>query len=336
MPRFASRAPLLTLFILTTLLACVSAAAAPPSAPTATRDAGIPAPSRSADAGPTPIDNAVSVIDALRPFFRACYNRGLATDRAMAGSVTVQVRIAPNGAVDSPDAVVKDGLSPAVIECLSWFLRRATFDAPGGSGSTLNVPLKFVRQAPPPPSLVPPGAPPIAPMVDGIAGFRFGMTVAEVTEHCRAVGRPSALVGNDPRIRSHACDAVEVEPGMRLNMNLGFCQRGSRLCEISYWTNRNAAAAYRLLEGKLVARYGNAPVQSGNLRDETLEQQCRESDGKVRRTWWWGPESARTNRVLLVFTCEGSDQTVGVYYDDPLGTAEQVARQKEEASSPGR
>jgi hypothetical protein len=168
-----------------------------------------------------------------------------------------------------------------------------------------------------------------------IAGFRFGMSPAEFRDHCREVGRLSTLVGNDSDLRLHTCDGVEVEPGMRLNMFLGFCDGDTRLCEINYWTDRNPSRAFPTLNAMLVQRYGNAPVDNRTMADEALPE-CATRAGKIRRTWWWGSPSDITGRVLLAVDCAGGGGKgmVGVYFDDPIGAAQQVKRAKTDGTWP--
>ncbi len=93
-----------------------------------------------------PVANAERVIAGLRPKFRLCYNQGLSQDPGMSGSVTMVVKIAPNGEVNSADAASNSGLSDSVVKCIARALKNAQFDAPGSSGSVLQVPAKFVKQ----------------------------------------------------------------------------------------------------------------------------------------------------------------------------------------------
>lgn len=93
-----------------------------------------------------PVANAERVIAGLRPKFRLCYNQGLSQDPGMSGSVTMMVKIAPNGEVNSADASSNSGLSDSVVKCIARALRNAQFDPPGSSGSVLSVPAKFVKQ----------------------------------------------------------------------------------------------------------------------------------------------------------------------------------------------
>jgi hypothetical protein len=93
-----------------------------------------------------PVANAEATIARLRPGFRSCYNKGLANDPSMAGKLVLSIKIAPNGDVSSVNKIGGSGLSSSVEQCIIRKARNATFDAPGGSGSTVQVPVTFVRQ----------------------------------------------------------------------------------------------------------------------------------------------------------------------------------------------
>jgi hypothetical protein len=109
-----------------------------------------PPPSGTVDLGPTTstvaVSNAERIVAGLRPAFRRCYDRGLASDPGMSGKVLVAARIAPNGEVASADAPQNTGLSTAVVECILKRVRSAQFDGPGPNGATLQIPVTFVRQ----------------------------------------------------------------------------------------------------------------------------------------------------------------------------------------------
>jgi hypothetical protein len=92
------------------------------------------------------IANAGTVVAGLRGGFRACYNAGLRVDSSMAGHVMLSVRIGPNGAVSSTTPSGNTGLSAGVVECLKTRVDNAQFDAPGPTGSTLQIPITFVQQ----------------------------------------------------------------------------------------------------------------------------------------------------------------------------------------------
>ncbi len=92
------------------------------------------------------VSNADRVIAELRPKFRKCYTDGLAKDSSQQGALTVRVKIAPTGEVAGVTIQSNTGLSPEVAACVSKRLQNAQFDAPGGTGSNLDVPVKFVHQ----------------------------------------------------------------------------------------------------------------------------------------------------------------------------------------------
>ncbi len=93
-----------------------------------------------------PVSDAERVVAGLRPRFRNCYNKGLAQDPGMAGGVTIVTKVAPNGEVTAADASNNSGLSPDVVACIQRVVKNAQFTGPGGSGSTINIPIKFLQQ----------------------------------------------------------------------------------------------------------------------------------------------------------------------------------------------
>jgi len=113
-----------------------------------TRDVKGPTGSESVGALSTsaPVANAEAAIAKLRPGFRSCYNKGLANDPSMAGKIVLAIKIAPNGDVNDVSKVGGSGLSSDVEQCIIKRAKNGTFDAPGGSGSTIQVPVTFVKQ----------------------------------------------------------------------------------------------------------------------------------------------------------------------------------------------
>jgi TonB family protein len=92
------------------------------------------------------IPNADSVVAGLRGRFRTCYQTGLLGDSSMSGKVLISAKVGPNGEVTSADIASISGLSPEVGQCIAKVVKRATFSAPGGGGSTLQIPVTFVQQ----------------------------------------------------------------------------------------------------------------------------------------------------------------------------------------------
>jgi hypothetical protein len=93
-----------------------------------------------------PISDADRVVAGLRARFRQCYQTGLNSDPSMAGKVVITARVGPNGEVSSADISQNTGLSSGVASCIANVVKRAQFSPPGGSGSTLNIPVTFVQQ----------------------------------------------------------------------------------------------------------------------------------------------------------------------------------------------
>ena len=93
------------------------------------------------------VANAGAVVAGLRAGFRSCYNAGLNVDPTMSGHVMLSVKIGPNGEVSSTTPSGNTGLADSVVQCLIRKVRNAQFDAPGPTGSTLQIPITFVQQA---------------------------------------------------------------------------------------------------------------------------------------------------------------------------------------------
>jgi hypothetical protein len=94
-----------------------------------------------------PVADAEAVIRTkIHPGARRCYQKGLELDPTQSGRLVVEIKVAPNGEVDTAAATANGGLSAAVVACIAQVAKRAKFDAPGPSGSTLSIPFNFVRQ----------------------------------------------------------------------------------------------------------------------------------------------------------------------------------------------
>ena len=92
------------------------------------------------------VANADRVIAQMRPGFRQCYNQGLNSDPGMSGKVVIAIKVSPNGEVQSADQLSNSGLSAQVVSCIQRKIRNAQFDPPGPNGSTIQLPVTFVKQ----------------------------------------------------------------------------------------------------------------------------------------------------------------------------------------------
>ncbi len=93
-----------------------------------------------------PISDADRVVAGMRPRFRQCYQAGLNSDPGMSGKVVVTAKVGPNGEVSDASVTSNTGLSASVASCIANVVKRAQFNPPGGSGSTVNIPVTFVQQ----------------------------------------------------------------------------------------------------------------------------------------------------------------------------------------------
>lgn len=136
-----------------------TASAAPSSSGSASSGSASPAPAASGEpvvttTAVTAVSNEITtpsvvtpdkVIGTLRPKLNACYQDGLKKDPKLAGSVTLSAKIEKDGKVSAVTPKVPEGLSPAVIKCLSDTLMAANFAASGGINyaTSLDIPLRF-------------------------------------------------------------------------------------------------------------------------------------------------------------------------------------------------
>lgn len=90
-----------------------------------------------------PIPNAEEVIASLRPKFRLCYRAGLRETPNLAGGVVMDGKVAPDGTVTSVTQHVPTTLPKPVVACLEYVLQSAVFAPPGGTGSSVRVPINF-------------------------------------------------------------------------------------------------------------------------------------------------------------------------------------------------
>jgi hypothetical protein len=92
------------------------------------------------------ISNAARVVAAMRPAFRACYQKGLDVNPDAQGSVRLALKVGPGGEVTSVSAVPSGNLPGSVVDCISARARRAQFDPPEGGAAVVNVPVNLVKQ----------------------------------------------------------------------------------------------------------------------------------------------------------------------------------------------
>ncbi len=92
------------------------------------------------------ISNAARVIAAMRPAFRACFQKGLDQNPDAQGSVRLAIKVGPGGEVSSVQATPSGNLPPGVVDCVTTRAKRAQFDPPEGGAAVVQVPVTFVKQ----------------------------------------------------------------------------------------------------------------------------------------------------------------------------------------------
>lgn len=90
------------------------------------------------------VADADKTIATMQPKFQACYNAGLEKDPKLAGGLTIKTEIKADGTVGNATAQDTQGLSPAVVKCLTDTMKKAKFSPPKAAQlATIEVPLKF-------------------------------------------------------------------------------------------------------------------------------------------------------------------------------------------------
>ena len=114
------------------------------------------------------VSNAARVVAGMRAGFRACYNRGLATNPELAGMLRCSANIGPNGEVQSAQCSPSGSLSGEVASCAARRIQSASFAPPEGRAATVVIPVTFTSTpgAASPGPLVP-SAPPVGPVAHG-------------------------------------------------------------------------------------------------------------------------------------------------------------------------
>jgi outer membrane biosynthesis protein TonB len=92
------------------------------------------------------VGNAASVVAGMRAGFRACYNRGLATNPDASGKIDLKLRIGPGGEVTGVAAASSGNLPGSVVDCVKGRARSGRFSPPDSGSAVISVPVSFVKQ----------------------------------------------------------------------------------------------------------------------------------------------------------------------------------------------
>lgn len=92
------------------------------------------------------VSGASRVVARMRAGFRACYNRGLASDPDLSGKISLKIAVGPGGQVLSVKASTTGSLPDSVVECVKARAKSARFAPPQGGRAVVQVPVSFVKQ----------------------------------------------------------------------------------------------------------------------------------------------------------------------------------------------
>jgi hypothetical protein len=92
------------------------------------------------------LSNATQVVDGLAAGFRGCYNRALAQDPSMKGSLRLTAKIGANGEVLLVRTLTPASYLEAMVTCPMERLLAAKFAPPEGGRATVVVPVTFVTR----------------------------------------------------------------------------------------------------------------------------------------------------------------------------------------------
>jgi hypothetical protein len=92
------------------------------------------------------VGNASSVVSRMSAGFRACYQRGLATNPEASGKIDLRIKVGPGGEVSAVAASATGTLPAAVVNCVKGRAQSARFQPPDGGVAIISVPVSFVKQ----------------------------------------------------------------------------------------------------------------------------------------------------------------------------------------------
>jgi hypothetical protein len=79
----------------------------------------------------------------IQPGAKRCFEQGLRRQPNQSGTVVLLITLAPTGKVQSVSAGADGRMAVEVVDCIQWVAKRATFDSPGPTTSTIRVELTF-------------------------------------------------------------------------------------------------------------------------------------------------------------------------------------------------
>ena len=92
------------------------------------------------------VTNADRVVAGMRAGFRACYNRGLATDSEQSGSLRIAAKLDANGGVTNATAERAGSLSQDTTDCVLRRVQSASFGVPNADHVSVRFSVSFDQE----------------------------------------------------------------------------------------------------------------------------------------------------------------------------------------------
>lgn len=92
------------------------------------------------------IDNVNQVVDALRPYFKACYLQALRRHGHFAAWIMLDANVVSDGSVRGVRVSGDESVPYYMNNCLSTVVASARFTPPHGGGANVEIPLSFVAK----------------------------------------------------------------------------------------------------------------------------------------------------------------------------------------------
>lgn len=125
--------------------ATASATSAGSATPSAIASASEPEPLPSEFMQMAPASQAPDYLKQLAGPFRRCFQKALANDATIQGSVKLHVSLDAKGVVQRVTPKNREGLPDAMVECCVLAVKAHTFDPPPPDTPTLTIPLSFKK-----------------------------------------------------------------------------------------------------------------------------------------------------------------------------------------------
>jgi TPR repeat protein len=151
-----------------------------------------------------------------------------------------------------------------------------------------------------------------------VAGFAFGITLAEAHRRC-AAAHGSWIPTNGDLV----CTAQPVQTFAEgTPISLEFC--GGKLCEVMAFTRHGVDEATEIL-GKLIDKYGDPGIAEGPSTIAAQRSTCAAGDKtQLRRVWYFRPPDRGETIGRLIFTSTCEDALYSVIYQDATGVQHRI------------